>query len=1086
MSEIRYLYTISILTILVKLIYFDIISFDELFPSSLFKPTISNERPYSSMYSSDGLKKITLPEIIHVYISCDRYELCCHRSIGNALSSIISQTVDLKYVTIFHTCSSSDLSIIAKFDVRNDRMDFKTRYCADGKFETCILESISNLRNTNYSFIISHTQLLEQMAVEKLFLSLSLRQPNVEMVTSLKFNRKSILYAKLDKRSLLMSSSLPNGRKSEPIPISPLLLSTVPFMDCKTKIDLWKAFLSLFVNKKARVVRLPLFIDVFETLVDSNNMPNSPLICHYLCLNPTYVNFILRRYNDQETDQDLFIPAFIRSEFSFHKLSAQADESETYLNYSELNYSSIPNLSTSNYSTSHKTILFVFPSLQVGGSESSILRLMRHFHLSGYHVTVVLTKDNWSIDEIGEVRTSHPWYNFALEITADIFDLTALAPFSRRFEIFQHLILNRDPNYIFISNSVWAYVHLSEIRALSRNGFIIDFTHLLDKNTGKGFPGLAVQFTDFIDLHLTASNMVRNFIYNELKTKFAKDTVKKVKACPVGSLYKPAQFGNDKDRSGDFQAEVNEELRRNIRERLGVPADAFVALFIGRLVKSKGIDVFLEIVESLPEVYFIIVGQNSAHISSDIETENLLVISASEEREEFLYIYYISSDVLLLPSINEGVSLVVYDTMMVQGAIPIVSNVGAQNELISDSETGFLIQHSRNVSEMSVRFKNLLSNILNIEKVMRAEILNRIRKNAYIKARYKYRPEMFLECVENSLRHSSTAKIHSLLEFSGKHSNENESKRMRFEKIETSLNKERNDGDMQRKSIIRQLHLSLTIGIKTYICDHISVHQLGSLVMSIRARHKNVRIIVANDGPIKIGNKSFVFNDRNVEELNLPIASGISFGRNAIVSATDTKYIAIFDDDHIFEHAHTNLGRVVSSIHRQKGFDLVGLRVRNLPGIEELETENIVIPRYVANITRILGRKIALCIWNENLGPGISTLSDPIPVDVVHNAFVAKTEMLRRNKWKSELHVNEHMTFFLDAMRKKLRVGYLPSEFIHHQSRRYSKCYLRMRFREEHYASFLDYDDSFIRNRTCGDIFSTNIARKIVMNQLQD
>jgi len=33
-------------------------------------------------------------------------------------------------------------------------------------------------------------------------------------------------------------------------------------------------------------------------------------------------------------------------------------------------------------------------------------------------------------------------------------------------------------------------------------------------------------------------------------------------------------------------------------------------------------------------------------------------------------------------------------------------------------------------------------------------------------------------------------------------------------------------------------------------------------------------------------------------------------------------------------------------------------------------------------------------------------------VDVVHNAFIARTDVLRRHAWREELQVNEHMTFF--------------------------------------------------------------------------
>eukprot|EP00177_Eucheuma_denticulatum_P006828 GFKZ01012421.1.p1 GENE.GFKZ01012421.1~~GFKZ01012421.1.p1 ORF type:complete len:171 (-),score=24.14 GFKZ01012421.1:1105-1617(-) len=143
------------------------------------------------------------------------------------------------------------------------------------------------------------------------------------------------------------------------------------------------------------------------------------------------------------------------------------------------------------------------------------------------------------------------------------------------------------------------------------------------------------------------------------------------------------------------------------------------------------------------------------------------------------------------------------------------------------------------------------------------------------------------------------------------------------------------------------------------------------------------------------------------------------------------------------------------------------MRVHNLPGIAELEEGDISIPRYIANITRFAKRRVELCVWDENAGPSVQQMRHPVRMDVLHNAFLARTDALRRSPWRDELKVNEHMSFFLDAKKNGLRVGYLPSVYVWHRSRQFSRCYQRVRDREEDFERLLDYKDDFLWTKGC-------------------
>lgn len=245
----------------------------------------------------------------------------------------------------------------------------------------------------------------------------------------------------------------------------------------------------------------------------------------------------------------------------------------------------------------------------------------------------------------------------------------------------------------------------------------------------------------------------------------------------------------------------------------------------------------------------------------------------------------------------------------------------------------------------------------------------------------------------------------------------------------------------------------------------------------MRANYPTLKVLVGNDGPVSVRDVPQVREDVYTEEMRLPPDVGISAGRNAMVDRTVTPYFALLDDDH-FLPAESDFSLAVATLERD-GFDIVGVRVVNEPGIKELQERDVRIPRYVANLTRWEGRTLQLCVWNENNGPDVGKMERAVPVDVVHNALLARTTTLRKARWREELKVNEHMAFFLDARRMGVRVGYLPSVEVRHRARGESECYQKVREREDVFAGRLEYNDQFEWDKSCRKGFPEFVRREL-------
>ena len=139
------------------------------------------------------------------------------------------------------------------------------------------------------------------------------------------------------------------------------------------------------------------------------------------------------------------------------------------------------------------------------------------------------------------------------------------------------------------------------------------------------------------------------------------------------------------------------DVPRVSRDELGLPADGFIGVTVGRLVRRKGLDVLLRALASpeLARVRLIVVGDGPERSTLErlgavmgISDRLLFAGRVSEQRKwELLQ----AADAYLSTTMHEGFGLVYLEAMA--AGIPVVSfDHGGQVDFLRDGETGHLVR----------------------------------------------------------------------------------------------------------------------------------------------------------------------------------------------------------------------------------------------------------------------------------------------------------------------------------------------------------------------------------------------------------
>jgi glycosyltransferase involved in cell wall biosynthesis len=108
--------------------------------------------------------------------------------------------------------------------------------------------------------------------------------------------------------------------------------------------------------------------------------------------------------------------------------------------------------------------------------------------------------------------------------------------------------------------------------------------------------------------------------------------------------------------------------QRESRARLGLPAEGDVVLFVGRLVAKKGIPIVTEMIGTMPDVHFLLVGDGPLATLVDESARNMTWKRSipHDELHECLH----AANALVMPSHGEGLPIIVQEAMA--SGLPVV------------------------------------------------------------------------------------------------------------------------------------------------------------------------------------------------------------------------------------------------------------------------------------------------------------------------------------------------------------------------------------------------------------------------------
>ncbi len=111
----------------------------------------------------------------------------------------------------------------------------------------------------------------------------------------------------------------------------------------------------------------------------------------------------------------------------------------------------------------------------------------------------------------------------------------------------------------------------------------------------------------------------------------------------------------------DFYSPLLESERSELREKLIGNSSTPIILFVGRMVERKGVNLICPLIEKHKEWHWILVGRPDDFNPANWQASNLTYFKNASEEE--LKELYASADLLVHPSIGEGVTLVVSESL---------------------------------------------------------------------------------------------------------------------------------------------------------------------------------------------------------------------------------------------------------------------------------------------------------------------------------------------------------------------------------------------------------------------------------------
>ena len=162
---------------------------------------------------------------------------------------------------------------------------------------------------------------------------------------------------------------------------------------------------------------------------------------------------------------------------------------------------------------------------------------------------------------------------------------------------------------------------------------------------------------------------------------------------------------------------INKEVyKKEIRNKYSIPEDAIVLIFVGRLVKLKGVQDLIKASIILRDkgykIHTLIIGNGNYEKELKLLAEEKGYIHfVGYIESKIVYKYYYASDIFILPTYNDPWGLVVNEAMACGLPIITTTSCGVYMDLVKNN--GFVYK-AGDINELVISIKNITNK--NIEK----------------------------------------------------------------------------------------------------------------------------------------------------------------------------------------------------------------------------------------------------------------------------------------------------------------------------------------------------------------------------------
>lgn len=325
-----------------------------------------------------------------------------------------------------------------------------------------------------------------------------------------------------------------------------------------------------------------------------------------------------------------------------------------------------------------RRVLVLLPWIRMGGSDRFALDLIAGLVERGHLVSVALLR-----------QADHTWLDEVQRLTSDVFELASFLQPADVPRFLHYLIQSRQIETVLVSNTLLGYQLLPYLRAQCPNTRFVDYLHMEEEHWRHGgFPRVALEHDGLLDLHIVSSEHLRGWLVE-----------RGAAAERVGVCY------TNIDAS---RWQPDEVLRQQVRAELGIDDGMPLVIVAARLVQQKRPRLAATVLRRLRDegVPFVCVvagdGQDMPWLRRFVAQHGLrdqvrLLGQVPHQRVRELLL---AADVLLLPSDQEGIALILFEALAA-GVVPVAADVGGHGELVTP-DCGVLIERAAGEEESYV------------------------------------------------------------------------------------------------------------------------------------------------------------------------------------------------------------------------------------------------------------------------------------------------------------------------------------------------------------------------------------------------